>query len=88
MNENSSSKQKHTKKVNTRSTMLILIFCTCTKFKYRFDLSGVKQNFISEIKHFLHELSQELHQDIRLESRKYFENRKNDPLTLAEIKRW
>ena len=68
--------------------MLIMIFCTCTNFKYRFDSSDVKQNFISEIKHFVYELSQELHQEIRLENRKYFENGKNDPLTLAEIKCW
>ena len=68
--------------------MLIIIFCICTNFKYRFDSSDVKQNFISEIKHFVYELSQELHQEIRLENRKYFENGKNDPLTLAEIKCW
>lgn len=68
--------------------MLIMIFCTCTNFKYRFDLSDVKQNFISEIKYFVYELSQELHQEIRLENRKYFENGKNDPLTLPEIKCW
>ena len=68
--------------------MLIMIFCTCTKFKYRFDSSDVKQNFIYEIKHFVYKLSQELHQDIRLENRKYFENRKIDSLTLAQIKRW
>ena len=57
-------KKSHAK-VNTKSTMLIMIFCTCKKFKYRFDSLHVKQNLISEIKHIAYELSQELHQDVR-----------------------
>ena len=62
-----------------------MIFCTCTKFKYRFDSSDVKQNFIFQIKHFVYELPQELHHDIRLENRKYFENLKNEWRHLALI---
>ena len=58
--------------------MLIMIFCTCKKFKYRFDSLYVKQNLISEIKHLLYELPEDLHQDIRLENRKYFENPNNE----------
>ena len=72
-------------KVNTKSTMLIMIFCTCKKFKYRFDSLHVKQNLISEIKHLLYELSEDLHQDIRLENRKYFENPNNERRHLAPI---
>ena len=62
-----------------------MIFCTRTKFKYRFDSSDVKQNFIFQIKHFVYELPQELHYDIRLENRKYFENLKNEWRHLALI---
>ena len=60
-----------------------MIFCTCTKFKYRFHSSDVKQNLISEIKHIAYELSQDLHQDVRLENWKYFENLKNEWRHLA-----
>ena len=77
-------KKSHAK-VNTKSTMLIMIFCTCKKFKYRFDSLHVKQNLISEIKHLLYELSEDLHQDIRLENRKYFENPNNEWRHLAPI---
>ena len=83
MNENGSSKKKSHAKVNTKSTMLIMIFCTCTK--YKFDSSYVKQNLISEIKHLVYELSEELHQDIRLENRKCFENLNNEWRHLAPI---
>ena len=62
-----------------------MIFCTCTKFKYRFDSSDVKQHFIFQIKHFVYELPQELHYDTRLENRKYFENLKNEWRHLALI---
>ena len=65
--------------------MLIMIFCTCTKFKYKFDSSYVKQNLISEIKHLVYELPEELHQDIRLENWKYFENPNNEWRYLAPI---
>lgn len=77
-------KKSHAK-VNTKSTMLIMIFCTCKKFKYRFDSLHVKQNLISEIKHLLYELFQDLHQDIRLENRKYFENPNNEWRHLVPI---
>ena len=77
-------KKSHAK-VNTKSTMLIMIFCTCTKFKYRFVSLYVKQNLISEIKHLVYELSEELRQDIRLENGKYFENPNNEWRHLAPI---
>ena len=65
--------------------MLIKTFCTCAKFKYRFGSSYVKQNLISEIKHFVYELSEELHQDTRLENRKCFKNLNNEWRHLAPI---
>ena len=65
--------------------MLIKTFCTCTKFKYRFGSPYVKQNLISEIKHFVYELSEELHQDTRLENRKCFKNLNNEWRHLAPI---
>ena len=77
-------KKSHAK-VNAKSTMLIMIFCTCTKFKYRFVSLYVKQNLISEIKHLVYELSEELHQDIILENRKCFENLNNEWRHLTPI---